>query len=110
MIDQILDIASWACFIGGGIFVLIGSIGMLSLPDFYTRSHAAGIVDTLGAWLILAGMLLQTHDLVNSLKLLLIWALMFFANPTTSHLLVKAAHQSGLKPLLAKGEQDIKHD
>lgn len=107
MISFTLDTLSWACFIIGSAFILLGSVGMLRLPDFYTRSHAAGIVDTLGAWLILAGMLLQTTDLISGLKLLLIWALMFFANPTTSHLLIKAAHQSGLKPLLAQGEKDM---
>jgi multicomponent Na+:H+ antiporter subunit G len=59
MMDLVLDILSWVCLPGGAIFLLIGAIGVLRFPDFYTRLHAVSICDTLGAGLILLGLMLQ---------------------------------------------------
>ncbi|MFP6654330.1 MAG: monovalent cation/H(+) antiporter subunit G, partial [Myxococcota bacterium] len=50
------EIAVWCCLVLGSVFSVIGGIGMIRMPDFYTRSHAAGITDTLGATLILLGL------------------------------------------------------
>ena len=54
-----LDIASWVLLSVGGVFVLIGGIGALRMPDLYTRMHAASLTDTLGAMFILFGIMLQ---------------------------------------------------
>jgi len=54
----IIDILSWASFIVGGFFLLIGSLGMLRLQDFWARLHAASIIDSAGVGLILLGMML----------------------------------------------------
>lgn len=97
-----IDILSWLSLIVGSNFVLIGAIGLLRMPDFYTRLHAASIIDTLGAWLILLGLSLQSPDLISACKIMTILTLLFFASPTTSHVLAKAAHKSGLKPWLGK--------
>ena len=61
MINLILDIGSWILLLAGSIFVLIGAFGILRLPDFYTRLHAAGLTDTMGAGLVLLGLLLQAE-------------------------------------------------
>ena len=42
----------------GALFVVVGSVGVLRFPDFYTRMHAASVTDTLGATLVIAGMML----------------------------------------------------
>ncbi len=97
----LLDVATGLCLLTGCGFVLIGTLGLLRLPDFYTRLHAAGVIDTLGAWLILLGMALQSPNLLTGLKLLMLFALLLFASPTTSHLLARAALHAGLKPQLA---------
>ena len=55
-----LDIVSWVLLVSGGIFCVIGGIGILRLPDFYTRTHGASLTDTLGASLMLAGLGVQT--------------------------------------------------
>lgn len=105
---MIVDILSWISLVAGSLFVLIGGLGLLRFPDFYSRLHATSVIDTLGAWLILLGLLMQSPDIINSLKLAIIFGLFYFANPTTSHILAKAAHQSGLKPFLkdkTEGEQ-----
>ncbi|HMM53752.1 MAG TPA: monovalent cation/H(+) antiporter subunit G [Candidatus Desulfobacillus sp.] len=99
---MLVDILSWACLAGGGFFCLVGGIGLLRMPDFYTRMHAASIAETLGAGLILFGLLLQAGVTLVVAKLLMIGLLVFFASPTASHALAKAAMSRGLKPLLAE--------
>ena len=72
MIDQIINLASMILLGLGAVFVLIGSIGLVRLPDFYTRMHAAGITDTLGAEFMLFGMMLQAGLSLVTVKLIFI--------------------------------------
>ena len=83
----------------GGVLMVIGAIGMLRLPDFYSRVHAAGVTETLAALLIVLGLLLQAGFSQMSAKLLLILLFLWFTSPTAAHALVKAAWQAGVKPL-----------
>ncbi|PHR59165.1 MAG: cation:proton antiporter [Robiginitomaculum sp.] len=92
-----------AILISAGVFfVLAGAVGVLRLPDFYTRMHAAGMTDTLGAELVILGLMVQAGFSQTSLKLFLVAFLLFITSPTASHALANAAHQAGLKPLLGK--------
>ncbi|PHR94349.1 MAG: cation:proton antiporter [Robiginitomaculum sp.] len=91
---------SAALIVSGVFFVLAGSIGIIRLPDFYTRMHAAGMTDTLGAELVILGLMVQSGFTQTSLKLLLIAFFLFLTSPTASHAVANAAHQAGLKPLL----------
>lgn len=93
---------STAFMLSGIFFVLAGAVGVVRLPDFYTRMHAAGMTDTLGAELIILGVMVQSGLTQTSLKLLLIAFLLFITSPTASHAVANAAHQAGLKPLLGK--------
>ena len=83
----------------GGLFCIVGAVGMLRMPDFYTRMHAASVVETLGAGLILLGLLLQAGFTLVSAKLVVIALLIFFASPTATHALARAALERGLKPM-----------
>ena len=74
--------------IGAGI-VLIGAVGLLRLPDFYCRLHSAGVIDTLGAGLLLLGMLLLATTLVVAAKIVMIGILIFFLSPVITHMLAK---------------------
>ena len=56
MIALLADVISWACIIVGAVFAIIGAVGILRLPDVFSRMHGAGIIDTLGAGLILIGL------------------------------------------------------
>jgi multicomponent Na+:H+ antiporter subunit G len=87
----LLDLLSWLALLGGVAFALIGGVGLLRMPDFYTRLHAAGITDTLGAGLILLGLMLQAGWTLVSVKLLLILAFMWFTGPIATHALARAA-------------------
>ena len=94
------DIASWILLIAGSFFVLTGGIGILRMPDVYTRSHAAGITDTLGALLIIAGLAVQSGFTLVTVKLALILLFLLFTSPTSSHALNHTAWTSGLRPIL----------
>jgi len=96
-----IDAASWVCLAGGGFFCVVGAIGLLRMPDFYTRVHAASVIETLGAGLILLGLLLQAGFTLVAVKLLIVGALIFIASPTATHALARAAMVRGLKPVLS---------
>ena len=106
-----LDLLSWICLAGGGVFCVIGAVGLLRMPDFYTRMHAASVVETLGAGLTLLGLMLQAGLTLVSVKLLIIGALIFLASPTATHALARAALARGLQPVLAdeQGDPTSKH-
>lgn len=87
----LIDLLSWLILLGGVAFALIGSVGLLRMPDFYTRLHAAGITDTLGAGMILLGLMLQAGWTLISVKLLLILIFLWFTGPIATHALSRAA-------------------
>ena len=101
----LVDLLSWASLLAGGVFSIVGAVGMLRMPDFYTRMHAASVVDTLGAGFILFGLLLQAGFTLVAVKLLMIGALLLFTSPTAGHALARAAYERGLEPLLAAREK-----
>jgi len=105
---MVVDILSWICIVAGGVFCVIGAFGLVRMPDFYTRVHAASVTDTVGAGLLLLGMALQAGFSLVTVKLLMIGLLLLFANPTATHALVKAALARGLAPLLASGDDPSK--
>jgi multicomponent Na+:H+ antiporter subunit G len=101
-VSAALDIASWALLLGGGAFCLVGALGVLRMPDFYTRVHAASVSDNVGSFAILAGLALQAGLTLTTVKLLIIVALIFFTSPAATHALVKAALERGIEPLGAE--------
>jgi multicomponent Na+:H+ antiporter subunit G len=97
-----LDLASWVCLLAGGFFCIAGGLGMLRMPEFYTRMHAASVNDTLGAGLVLLGLLLQAGWTLVAAKLVVIGLLIFFTSPAATHALASAALGRGVEPLLHK--------
>ncbi len=96
---------SWALLIGGSFFCVTGAIGLLRLPDFYARLHGAGIIDTLGAGLILIGLMLQAGFSLVTVKLLFVLFFILITSPTATHAIAHAAHVQGLEPVLG-GKDD----
>jgi len=101
-----IDLLSALFLAGGAFFCLVGGIGLVRMPDFYTRMHGASITETLGAGLMLIGLMLQAGLTLVTVKLAMIGLLILFASPTATHALAKAALLSGLKPLLAAHRSD----
>ncbi|MFQ5994378.1 MAG: monovalent cation/H(+) antiporter subunit G [Acidiferrobacterales bacterium] len=99
---MIVDILSWASLLAGGFLGVVGGVGILRFPDLFTRMHAAGITDTLGAALILIGLMLQAGWSLITAKLVLILIFLLFTSPTSTHTLAKAAIHGKLRPLLGK--------
>jgi len=100
--SQALDILSWILLVGGGIFTVIGALGVLRFPDFYTRIHAAGVTDTLGADLILLGLLLQAPGFMVAIKLIMILSLFLLTSPVATHSIAHAAYAGREAPLTGK--------
>ena len=98
-------IISWSCLVLGSVFCIIGAIGLLRMPDFYTRTHAASITDTLGAGLILFGLMFQVPLGIVTVKLGFIMVFMLLINPGACHALVKAAFGQGVKILTEEKEE-----
>jgi multicomponent Na+:H+ antiporter subunit G len=106
MVDVVIDMASAAFLFAGSCLAVIGGIGLLRLPDFYTRLHGAGITDTAGAGLILFGLMLHAGLSLATLKLIMILVLLYLTSPASTHALAQSALTHGLKPLLAKREDE----
>jgi multicomponent Na+:H+ antiporter subunit G len=98
MMAQVVQAASWFFFGIGGLALVVGAFGMVRLPDFWSRIHAAGMIDTLGAEFMLAGMMLQSGWTLTTLKLVLIGLFLLVAGPTASHAIANAAWSAGDKP------------
>ena len=91
-----LELASWALLLAGGAFCVIGALGLVRLHSFFPRTHAASVLDSGGAGLILAGLLLQAGWTLVAVKLLVIGLLIFFGSPTATHALANAARERGV--------------
>ena len=103
--SEVLNVISWLSLAIGGIFCVIGAIGLLRMPDFFTRMHAASVIETLGAGLILFGLIIQAGWTLIAVKLVMLFLLIFFASPTASHALARAALAKGMKPLFKDEER-----
>jgi len=102
-----LQATSWV-FLAIGCFGLITSgLGLLRFPDFYSRIHASGVGDTLGAGFVLIGLILQslsTGNWLNGVKLFVILNFMWLTGATAGHALAKSAWTSGLRPWTKGGD------
>jgi multicomponent Na+:H+ antiporter subunit G len=103
-VELAIDAVSFACLLAGSFFAVVGGIGLIRLPCFFARFHGAGITDTLGAGLILTGLMFQGGLSLDTVKLVMILFFLLVTSPTSTHALAKAALTRGLKPMLAKEE------
>ena len=94
----LIDILSWAMILAGSFFVIIGAVGILRFPDFWSRLHAASVTESAGMILLLIGMALQTGWTLIAFKLGVIGIFMLITGPTSTHAVANAALISGLRP------------
>ena len=79
-------------------FLVVGSIGMLRLPDVFSRAHALSLTDSLGAVFVLAGLAVYEGFSFNLLRILVVLVLVYVLNPVIAHATIRAAYRSGLRP------------
>ena len=96
--EMVLNILSWLLLTSGGLFVLVGGIGALRMPDLYTRMHAASVTDSIGPILVIGGLMLQAGMTLASIKLAAILLFLLLTGPTASNALASAAILSGHRP------------
>ena len=99
MMDMLVLILSGLSIAIGVIALLIGSLGLIKLPDVYCRIHAVGMIDTAGASFIILGMIIHQGFSLVSFKLALIGVFLFFTSPIATHAVAQVAHKMGVKPV-----------
>lgn len=104
--NLLLDALSTLFLLAGSILCITGGVGLLRLPNFFSRVHAAGVTETLAAPLLLTGMMLQMDWSLDLLKVLLIMAFVLATNPTASHAMAKAALHGGQGPKDEAAKED----
>ncbi len=102
----ILELLSAVCLLLGGVLCITGGVGLLRMPDFFSRVHAAGVTETLAALLLLIGLLLQMEWSLDSVKVIMIMILVLATNPTATHALTNATLHGGQRPLEIGNDQD----
>jgi multicomponent Na+:H+ antiporter subunit G len=86
--------------LAGGFLCITGGVGLLRMPDFFSRVHAAGVTETLAAPLLLFGLMLQMEWSLELLKVLMILVFVLATNPTATHAMAKATLTGGQKPVV----------
>ena len=103
VLEIIINLLSWFFIVSGAVFVMIGAVGTLRFPDFWSRLHAASITDSAGMILLVVGMCLQAGLSMVTVKLLIIGIFLFITGPTSTHAVANAALVTGLRPPEGKG-------
>ncbi len=103
---MVWDVLSWGSILLGLFFIVVGGIGVLRFPDVYTRLHAAGMTDTMGAGLVLVGLSFQSGEWLITVRLLMIWAFLLFTSPIATHALARAALHGKVEPIRRDLEGD----
>ena len=93
-----------ALMLVGLFFLLVGAIGVVRLPDLYTRSHAVGLTDSVGGLFMLSGLACYQGLNANMVRVLIVLALLYFLNPVMTHATLRAALRSGVRPWV-KGDR-----
>lgn len=99
---DVWDIITAVLVLIGALFSIIGGIGMLRMPDFYSRCHASAVSDTAGAAFVLFGLTFQSgvltlHGFLITMKLVMVLVFLWLTGPAATHALAKAAYSGGLK-------------
>ena len=102
ILDVLVDVASWFFILAGSAGIIISTFGLVRLPDFYTRVHAGGVTDTMGAVLLIIGMAIHSGFTLVTVKLAIIAMFLLYTGPTATHAAANAAWVAGLKPQLTE--------
>ncbi len=99
----IREIIAGFFMLAGFFFFFTATVGLLRLPDFYSRMHATGKGDTLAALFSLIGLAVYEGFSITSVKIVLIAVFLFLAQPTATHAISRAAFRCNVKPFTNVG-------
>ena len=99
-----VDLLSGLFLLIGSFLCITGGLGLLRLPDFFSRVHASGLTETLATPMLLVGLMLQMDWSLDLLKVVFVLVLILATNPTATHAMAKAALHGGQRPLAAKAK------
>lgn len=105
---SLIDAVSWILLAGGSFFLVVGAVGLVRMPDVFTRMHATSVSETMGVGLILGGLMVQAGFTLVSFKLFCLFLLIFFTGPVASHAIARAAIADGVEPVLDGPEIDAR--
>jgi multicomponent Na+:H+ antiporter subunit G len=108
---MIVDLAIYlgcAFLLAGAAFSLLAAIGVLRLPDLYTRMHAASKAGAVGGGMILLAVALVSFDGTVALRAIIAVAFLLLTTPVSAHLLARASHRSGYQPGVKTEIDDLK--
>ena len=96
----------------GGLFTVIGALGLIRMPDVFTRLHAASVIDTIGAGLIFLGLIVLAGFTLVSVKLVFLIAVFGLMTPVATHAVARAALHAGIEPIVDEDgtEQAVRED
>ena len=97
-LELLINIFSWISIILGSVFIITGAYGAYKAPGFWIRLQSVSLIESLGAFLILIGLGLQSGFTFVTVKILIIGIFLFITGPTSTHALANAAFSSGVRP------------
>lgn len=100
----LIEIMSGLCIAVGVVALLTGSLGLIRLPDLYSRTHAVGMMDTAGVGFIILGLIIHEGFTLISVKLALVGIFLFFTSPIATHAVSQVAYRSGVKPVTEESD------
>ncbi|MCA1786528.1 MAG: monovalent cation/H(+) antiporter subunit G [Desulfobacteraceae bacterium] len=112
MMHILINIAAIFFLVTGLVFFLGGAVGIIRMPDFYSRLHPAGKLDTLGIFAMVLGLVIfnlhhfSLETVLLSIKMFLIVFFVFLASPTATHSIVDAGMRAGLRPWTRKTKKE----
>jgi len=105
--ELVTTILTWGLLIFGSVMILIGGIGVLRLPDFFSRSHGAGLTDTIGAGAVLIGLMFESGFSAATVRLVFILLFLWYTSPVAGYALARAALLRGLRPYGVKDADQV---
>jgi len=97
-LELLINILSWVAIISGSIFIITGAYGAYKAPGFWSRLQSVSLIESLGAFLVLIGLGLQSGFTFITIKVVIIGIFLFITGPTSTHALANAAFSSGVRP------------
>ena len=97
-LELLINIFSWMAIILGSVFIITGAYGAYKAPGFWIRLQSVSLIESLGAFMMLIGLGLQSGFTFVTVKIVIIGIFLFITGPTSTHALANAAFSSGVRP------------